>query len=508
MLNLEEVNKKILQHEKKILFVLVLVCALQIIFFAVNTPVPNGQDTFWYMKLANSLVSGKGYSFDGINPHSQYPPGLSILLIPFLLIFKNAYIGGLVLIGILSLLALLLTYKVGKLLNPLVALTATILLLFHNLFISFTTTILTEIPFMVFSLLGLYLFIKGFENKKLFLYAFPVIAFSCLIRYDGFMLIFPMIYCTYLNRKKVPYLIKTDSFIIGIVIGSIILGAWFLRNLIAFGNPLYTNYTNYDFGLGFSSIYSFAILFFNTGFLFPIFAIIGAYFVIKKKNIFFTTMIVWFFSYLIIHSVWGSKLLRFYSEILPIISIFCVYGIIEISRRIKNKKRLFFSIIVLLIIFSQIFLLFSPNLGTWGGTSVFKAINQYSPIKDACEFANANLPDDAIYIVSDPITYSFYLDKTNIVLYNQGINSFISNPNVTYDYYIIVDKHHAWITAPYFNASNGSFSLNLQTNQGQIVKVKFNTELVSDIYYNKPFLNRPVQEQYAYVVKLTGFEVS
>lgn len=507
MLSLEEVNKLILKHEKKILFVILSICAIYTIFFAINTPVPNGQDTFWYMNLAESLISGNGYTFDGGAPHSQYPPGLPVLLIPFFLIFGNMYIGGLILVAILSLLTLLLTYKVGKLLSPLVAVIATTLLLFHNLFIAFTTSVLTEIPFMFFSLLGLYLFIKGFENKKFFLYAFPVIAFTCLIRYDGFMLIFPMIYCAYLNRKKVPSLIKTDYFIAGIVIGSIILGAWFLRNFLAFGNPIYSSYTGYDFNLGFSSIYSFAILFFNIGFLFPIFSIIGAYFIIKEKNKSFSTFIVWFFAYLAIHSIWGFKLLRFYSEILPIISIFCAYGIIKISKRIKNKKRLFFLVITSLIILSQIFLLFSQNLGTWTSFNLFYTINQYSPIKDACEFANKNLPDSAIYITSDYPTYKFYLDKPNIVGYNSGINSFISNPNSS-EYYIIVDKHHGWITNPYLNASNGSFSLNLKTNQGQVVKVTFETELVSDIYYNKPFLNQQAINQFAYVVKLTGIKVN
>ena len=503
---MQDINNFIIKHEKKILFFLVAVCLSYTIFFAVNTTTPNGQDTYWYMNLAKSLTSGDGYTFEGQYPHSQYPPGLPILLIPLFLIFGNMYIGGLIMIALFSVLTLLLTYKIGKLLSPLVAVIATILLLFHNLFVSFTTSILTEIPFAFFSLLGLYLFIKGFENKKYFVFAFPVIAFTCLIRYDGFLLIFPMIFYTFINRQKIKKLIFQDSFLIGIVSGSLILGAWFLRNFIAFGNPLYSSYTGYDFHLGFSSIYSFATLFFFTGFLFPIFALIGAYFIIREKNKIFTTLIIWFFSYLTIHSIWGFKLLRFYSEILPVISIFTAYGIIKISQKIKSKKKLFAVAVMLLIIFSQTFILFNQNIGIWSSTGIFKAINQYSPIKDVCEWANDNLPDDAVYMVSDYPAYSFYLNKPNIVNYNQGFNYLLSNQN-NQQFYLIVDTHHAWITAPYLNSSQGNFTLNVQTNQGLPAKVFFETELVSEVYYNKPFLKQPVHNQSAYIVKILSMEI-
>jgi len=508
-MNFESINNFILKHEKKILFIIIIVALLYTSFLAINTSTQWGQDSYWYMTLADSLVSGKGYSFEGQFPHSQYPPGFPILLIPFFLIFKNMHFAGIILIALLSILTLLLTYKIGKLINPVVALIATILLLFHNLFMSFTTSILTEIPFAFFSLLSLYLFIQGFEKKKYFLFAFPIIALSCLIRYDGFFLIFPMLFYTFIKRRDFSKLIKTDSVIGGVVIGSLILGAWFLRNFLAFGNPFYTSYSNYSLGLGFSSIYSFAQYFFTIGILIPLFALVGIYSLIKQKNKKFIAFIIWFFSYLIIHSIWGFKLSRFYVEVLPLITIFTSFGLIHLLKKFsRNNKtfKIYLIISILLILFIQVFIFFNPNLGVFSSNNLIPRMNNYAPIKEICEWSNKNLPDSAIYIVPDIPAYSFYLDKSNILDYNSGMNQLLNQQNKR-EFYLLVDTIHSWITKDYLTAKQGNFSIKVMTSSQTPVEILFNTKLMNEAEREKGLLGQMHKNHSAFVVKIENMNI-
>ena len=183
-----------------------------------------------------------------------------------------------------------------------------------------------------------------------------------------------------------------------------------------------------------------------------------------------------------------------------------VLRICELSEKIKSRKRLFIVAIVGIILISQIFILFNQNFGEWGNESIFGRINKYEPLKQASEFANQNLPDEAVYIVSDYPTYRFYLNKLNILNYYSSFNGIFSNSR-NLEYYLVVDTIHSWITEPYFNASQGNFIIQVSSSQGSL-DILFETELVSDIYYNKPLLNQPINNHSAYIVKLTNYSIN
>lgn len=503
-----DLKKSVLKNKKLFLILMLLICFLYTLFFAFNTQTQWGQDSFWYMTLGQNLATGNGYTFDGTTPHSQYPPGLPVLLIPLFLLLGNIHLSGLIIVAIFSLLTLLLTYIIAKEKSVLIAIVAVLLLCFNYLYASFTTSVLTEIPFAFFSLLGLYLFIKGFEKPKLFMYAFPIIAFSCLIRYDGFFLIFPMLFYSYFKRKQVKNLFTKDSILIGIGIGVLILGAWFLRNFLAFNNPFYTSYTGYSLELGFSSIYSFFLHFFYIGFLLPIFALIGIYVLIKKKNLFFSTFIIWFFSYLVLHSIWGFKLTRFYVGILPIIVIFASFGLIKISKYLakNNKKNFNFFVIlfIIIILISQLFIFLNP-IGNFGNTNLIPVINNYEPIKQVSEYANNNLSKEALYIVPDYPSYNFYLNKNNVYDYPTGFNYLFSNK---YDKkYLLVDTIHSWITKDYLIAKTGNFSMIVPTANNINVKVDFETKLLNQAH-RENFLGQMHRNQTCFIVEITNMEMS
>ena len=156
MSRLKQISLKI-KHDKY-LWGLIAVCLIFTgfwIYLFAGYSTQWAQDSHWHLTLSENFLSGKGYSFDGTTPHAKYPPGLAITMAPLYLLFQNIEIAGLITLLLLSLGSLILCYKIGKLVNKKVALISVILLATHNLFIFNAFSIMTEIPFMFFSLLAL-----------------------------------------------------------------------------------------------------------------------------------------------------------------------------------------------------------------------------------------------------------------------------------------------------------------------------------------------------------------
>jgi len=464
-----EINNFILKHERKIL---IIICSVVFVYFLVLSSAIEtqwAQDSHWYMSLTKNIVSESKYSLDGRTPFGQYPPGFSLLLLPLYLMVKNIHIAGLIVVGLFSLLTILITYKIGKIYSPLVGLVAVILLMFHNLFIFNTVSVMTEIPFMFFSLLGLYLFIRGFENPNYFVFAFPVIAFSCLVRYAGFFLIFPMLFYSFVNWNKTKKIIFSDKIIVGILLGLFMFFSWCLRNFLAFGNPFYTSYYNRSFE-GILSFFAFGKLFFELGFVFPLFALFGIFCLIKSRNKEMLTFLVWFIFYFILHaSWWGGGVFRFYVGILPVICLFSSFGIINVARRFKTRKKsfVFISIILSLIILSQLFIFFS---GVINHETTIKTLDRYASIKHVSEWANQTLPENSIYFVPDIAVYSMYLPREKIIYYGDGLNNLLQNPSLVEKTFLFADTLHTWITEPFLNGEKGTIRIPLSSGKSLVLQ--------------------------------------
>ena len=461
-----------------------------------------GQDSYWYTRLTENMVSGKGYTLEGKFPHAQYPPGLPILLIPLYLILKNSVLAGLITIFIISLFSIYLSYKIGKEFSKTTALISSLLLSFHNLFLFSSISVLTEIPFMFFSILGLYLFMKSYEKRILIIPSIISITFSILIRYDGFFLIFPIaFYMVYRKEDFNDFFFSKKTFL-AIGIGVLILGAWFLRNLIAFGSPLINAHSsgNGSTGLSLSTIYEFFSLFFKTGYLFPFLVLIGIFFVIfKYKNLELKTYLIWILVYMILHSWWWHRALRFYTQILLLLCIFSSISIKEIYSFFPKNKiilgRIFVILLTLLVIFEQLFIFYS---GRTNHETTRGILNQYDPIKKVCEYANKNLSDNEVYVFPEYVVYTSFLNKKKMLGYHEGLN-YLFNSNGTI--YFFTDNLHSWITDP-FIPRNNRILLNVPTQQGINIKVDLYTEEV--ITFRKIVGEREVN---ATLWKINGFNI-
>ncbi|MFW5846817.1 MAG: ArnT family glycosyltransferase [Nanoarchaeota archaeon] len=493
------------KHDKN--FYLVLGLTIIVLIFSLGIGIYQNsqpfQDTYWHLSLAENLASGEGYVMEGTGgePHSKYPPGLSILMLPFIWILGNIEISGLIVIAILSALAIPLTYSIGKISSEKLGVLAAVFLTFHNLFVFYTGAILTEIPFMFFSLAGLLFFMNGFEDKKRKYLAIGLIfiAFSCLIRYDGFFLIFPMIFYCILNWKKTKKIFYSDSAIIGIILGGLLIASWFLRNILAFGNPFQTAYASESFKI--SGALGFIEYFPYLGIIFPILVLIGIYFLYKEKNKKMLVFLSWFFTFIIVHMLWHFRALRFYVPLLPIMAILVSYSVFNIKQKIKNTslKKYFIYIILGIYIILQ-FSIFFNFIPGFVHESTLENLNRYEPIRLISEYSDNNLPNQANYLVVDVPVYSRYMDKKNQIFYNQGLQRLLQayqqreSPG---EVYITADTLHSWATGPFLKGETGEIVLPIDTDSGKASLI-IETELVKKINY---------KDNYAIIMKIVSLDL-
>jgi 4-amino-4-deoxy-L-arabinose transferase-like glycosyltransferase len=497
MLNWEKYKTK----ENLAILSILVVFSLIWLYLFLNFSTLWAQDSFWYARLGENLATGKGFTLDGINPHAQYPIGLPLLIVPFFFLTGSAPTAGIILMFLLSLASIILAYLIGKEINSTTGIISTILLSSHNLFIFNSMSVMTESAFMFFSVLGLYLFMKSYEKRSLIIPSIICITFSILIRYDGFFLIVPMVFYMFYRKKDFDDFFFSKKTFIAIGIGIAIVGAWLLRNWISLGGPFKQAFTSYAHDpLTLRLFLSFFILFFKTGYLFPILALLGIFFVIfKVKNIQLKTFLVWALTYMALHAWWWARALRFYGQILIIL---CLFGAIALNELYKlfprNKKKLakiILGILVILIVLEQLFIFSS---GIINHESTIDTLNRYNPIKQASEYANQNLPEDAIYVFPEYVVYTEFLDKKNLLDYNSGLNYLFSTNGTIY---FFTDSHHPWITNP-FIPKNGKIILSVPTQQGVNVNVLLNPKLIKNFEY---FTGK--QTFNATIWKIDGFEV-
>lgn len=216
---------KILFDEKRIFLILFFIFLL-ITLFAYDPKPALGGDNIHYLLLARSLISFKGYRdlwHPKEKPHTQYPFGFPLLIIPFLLIFgeNSLFINFLPLIFFIG--SFFLVKRIFKEIKEKFLLIS--LFFFSPLVIENSHVLLSEPPYIFFSLLTFYLFIL-YENRKNFKLFIPFIfsaIFTFFIRTAGISLILAIF--LYLFIKK-----RYKFLIVALIIFLTIFILWERRN--------------------------------------------------------------------------------------------------------------------------------------------------------------------------------------------------------------------------------------------------------------------------------------
>ncbi|MBN2620712.1 glycosyltransferase family 39 protein [candidate division WOR-3 bacterium] len=186
-----------------------------------------GGDNAQYIALAESIVSGKGYRtvyLPDEPPNTHFPPGFPLLLcLPYVIFGKNILIFKFVVFCI-SVGALYFLYAIARYLYE--GKTKFIMAFFLSLpiIVVYSHRVLSEMPYLFFTLGALYFFYMAEEKNPVMYYlSFGMATFAVFIRTTGMILIISMAIMLLL-KKRFKYL-----FILLIVFGIAYI-PWHMRN--------------------------------------------------------------------------------------------------------------------------------------------------------------------------------------------------------------------------------------------------------------------------------------
>src|SRR3989344_7750351 len=264
-----------------VLFIISIAAFLIQAYFVSKVKYIGTDDMGHFSEAAENVLKGKGFSLDYINQYFfkfdsiSHPeefgfPGVSLILIPFILLFgKTAFAVKLhsLIIGVI--LFPILTYFLGKeFFNERIGYLAGISMIFYPTIFSINFGGWRDTMFAFFVVAGIYFFYRGLktDSTKYFVLMGAFLGFSYLIR-QATIAVFPAIILAYylVNKKfsgetkgfrrnfqfRYPQtksvvatheLISSRSkkFIYGLLFGAVIVSPWLIRNYLIFGDPFFT----------------------------------------------------------------------------------------------------------------------------------------------------------------------------------------------------------------------------------------------------------------------------
>ncbi len=236
-----------LRKEVNIVLLIVYAIILTGVFFKVYPKVFDeklnlGGDNAGYYILGSALASGQGFTnihMLGKPPHNHYPPGYPVIIAGAMKVFSTKIIFIKKLNGFFFFLSLILMFVIVKKLTDNIHIAfITVLFLIYNYFLlTYSFIMMSEIPFLFFSLLAIWLFMitdlsKPWYRNVLFYLVILTVTFTYYIRSSGLSL-YAGIALYLVFRKKWKYAaLLTVVFILLIL-------PWYLRTKHLGGNPYF-----------------------------------------------------------------------------------------------------------------------------------------------------------------------------------------------------------------------------------------------------------------------------
>ncbi len=222
---LHQSSREFLKSNKLLLLFLCIYVILAILLF--DPTLFTGGDNAVYIILAESIITGKGYRDIHLPeelPHAKYPFGFPLLLSFFILIFGSHILVLKLVVLLTGLGAFYFMYRIGKFLFEEKVYIVMLFYLSILAFMVYSHRILSEMPFLFFSLGTLYFFTKAQTGKPFFYYiSFVLATYTFFIRTAGISLIIAMM-LVLLLKKHYKYLgIFAAIFLVCFI-------PWYMRN--------------------------------------------------------------------------------------------------------------------------------------------------------------------------------------------------------------------------------------------------------------------------------------
>lgn len=161
---------KLFSLKSLLYFGILLLVFIQVYPYIFDTKLFLGGDNADYYLLANALASGEGYvniHLPGFPPANHFPPGYPFLMSLMIRIGFESVMAMKIFNGILLLLSSYLlfhlSFKLTK--NKILSLILAVLMLLNSNMLEYSTIMMSEISFVFFTLLSIYLFMISYEKK-------------------------------------------------------------------------------------------------------------------------------------------------------------------------------------------------------------------------------------------------------------------------------------------------------------------------------------------------------
>ena len=449
--------KKIINYKYAPLIILILAgLALNVYYFSANKAV--WWDEAEYLSFAKHFGSDTTYSMSETRA-INYP----IMLYLFSKIFSGQELILRVLLIIISVCTIIACYFLfKKLFNGIIAFLTTLMLLTNYLYLFFQIRFLTEIPSLMFMLIGLYFFMCEKNNKNNILTGL-FIGLSIATRFTSLLIIPCMIIYQLLKKEKM----KNYYWILFLILGFV---PTIIFDLIRDFTPLREFFLMFSFNQNVAKnnpyyfIENFTGMFGELSVPFFIAGIIIMFARIKnnksdflKKNLVFMFFLFHFLFYSFF-SAWKEE--RYMLNLIPFYYCLVSIGILNLINLILNNlninyKKLIISIIVLSIII--------PNIQL-GNSSIISKSESYKQVKEVAEYAKNEFPFDSNIITNSPPQVSYYAEKNILSLPSELDNLYLVFEQYNDTSLILISAFEG--IPSYFNEFNNAERFN-------IVKVGF-----------------------------------
>lgn len=377
-------------------------------------------DTTVYAILGESLWRHGTYVFNGV-PYAKHLPLHALVSYP-LVWLTNALVGMKLSTLLAGLGVLLATYALLKRsFSSGVALLAVVFVLFHHGFVLMLQLGSADLLFTALFLGSLAAFDRARERTQFYLLAGLLLGLASLTRYNGMLLY--ALYPAFVFWKR-PSHRTSGWFWTGMAVAVGLLGLWFLRNFITFGDPFFTAYS-VEYRAEVPSIVPLLLenlLYYIGPFhnVLPVLFVLGLVGVVRhgrRQSFLLCSMIaVGVFALL-----WWVQGIRFLFPAYPIFLGFGAMGVIDLFRCHRARERVLLVIIGILIVILNAGALCLYSYGAcnaWADRTIghFPADLHLSPeglygISVARDTIDTRAPQGAYVLVREP---NYFTWKTGV----------------------------------------------------------------------------------------------
>lgn len=432
------------------LLVLILVSAALALLRFDSLQIGASYDDAKYIILAESLASGQGYqliNFPRPQIENNFPPGWSLVLAPFTLIFPKNYDALKVVSVVFWLISIYLVYKLfsKRLASPYLEI-LTALVALNPLLVGTSVTLMSESAYLFFSLLALAIFDKA-ENKSIgwLILAAALAFYTQQVRTIGIALTLSLLVILLFSRRYKETGVTAVLFLIGFLLqswlnlpnGGTVISSGYEAQVLSGSviekiGQVWMNASGYvDQVLAGALIPIFGTrLDANFGWLFVILNI--AVLLLLALGLFATKpKLEWMHVYFVIYmtgilAFWnpqvGSVKARFLIPILPFLYFYFLNGLKWLTR--ENAR------IVIGVCSIAALALLARNLLDWRSP----IREQMTDLSIGTSWVAENTPMDAIVMVNEPVPAYVHAQRQtiNFPKNDQDLKNYLNNQGIDY----------------------------------------------------------------------------